>query len=140
MKRILFLTVAIVIFFGAVSEADAQNLKGTWTLRIMSTDRREIATATLQFLDSEAESCMGGDWRQVLVASAKTGDEKFFPLSEPLSYAVKGSEIVIGRNEICDAYLHLRGHFKNGSVKGVYSSFGISGGKILGRFSLSRTH
>ena len=140
MKRILFLTVAIVIFFGAVSEADAQNLKGTWTLRILNTDGREITTATLRFLDSEAESCMSGDWRQVRVLSAKTVDKKFFPLSEPLSYSVEDLEITIGRNEICDDYLHLRGQFENDSVKGTYSSFGISGGETLGSFSLSRKH
>jgi hypothetical protein len=80
---------------------------------------------------------MGGEWKVVKVGSATTADERFFPTSEPLSYDLDGNTLTMGRNEICDAYLSLRGDLGGLSVKGDYVSLGLGGSTRLGYFELS---
>jgi hypothetical protein len=130
---------AIALLAGACAAAPSDDrLGGLWSLRISNADHREVSVATIRFTDDPARSCMGGDWKGVVVESVTATDERFFPLSDPLSYSAGRSEITIGRNEICDGYLHLRGKLESGTVRGVYVSFGIEGGETLGDFTLIR--
>jgi hypothetical protein len=113
-------------------------LAGAWELRVLDLHHREKSVATIRFTGDAAVSCMGGDWKRVVVASVGKSDEKFFPLSQPLSYAVEGSQVTIGRNEVCDAYLQLRGTLEDGKARGTYSAVGKGGGERLGDFTLER--
>jgi hypothetical protein len=108
-------------------------------LRIRDVNHREITVATIRFTDDPARSCIaGGNWKRVIVESANATDDKFIPLSDHWSYTLGRRELVIGRNEACDAYLRLRGELEDGKVHGPYTVFGIHDGEVLGDFSLSR--
>jgi hypothetical protein len=115
-----------------------QPLDGAWQLSIRDPAHHERAVARIRFTGESAPSCMGGDWKRVVVESVGKSDEKFFPLSQPLSYAVEGSQVTIGRNEVCDAYLRLRGTLEDGKARGAYSAVGKGGGERLGDFTLER--
>ena len=114
------------------------DLSGSWTLRIENLNHKVITTMTIRFSAEEANSCMAGTWKRVMFADQTSSDEHFFPLAEPLSYEVIGDHIVIGRNEVCDAYLQLDGKVGGVAASGEYVSFGLGGGKRLGYFSLTK--
>jgi len=116
----------------------SEDLSGAWTLQIENPEHQVITTMTIRFVDAPASSCMAGDWRRILVDSHSTSNERFFPVSEPLSYELHKNHLVIGRNEICDNYLHLIGELRNSAAHGQYVGFGLGGGKRLGYFSLSQ--
>ena len=129
---------AFVLLAFSATAAKSQELDGLWKLSIRDLKHNEVSTLTIRFTDKPGQSCMGGDWRQIAVQSAKTSDPRFFPVGEALTYELKGSNLVIGRNEICDGYLHLGGKFDGKTAKGRYYAFGLGGGTDLGEFSLHR--
>jgi hypothetical protein len=113
------------------------DLSGKWTLKIEDLDHKVVATMTVRFKEGAAPSCLGGSWRQLAVESSKTTDPSFFPISDPLSYSIAQDTLLVGRNELCDAYRHLTGKLDKLPIRGEYSSFGWSRNH-LGYFSLDR--
>ena len=93
-----------------------------------------MASMTLRFTDEKAVSCAGGNWRRVAVSGLTAADQKFFPGTEPLSYDVTGSALLIGRNEICDSYLTLKGELTENTASGEYVSESMFSSRKLGRF------
>jgi hypothetical protein len=116
----------------------AHDLSGSWTLRIENLSHKVITTMTIRFAAEGANSCMAGKWKRVIVADQTSSDDHFFPIADPLSYELTGDRIVIGRNQICDAYLQLDGIVSGVAASGEFVSFGIGGGKRLGYFSLTK--
>lgn len=114
------------------------DLSGPWMLKIENLDHKVVASMTVRFLEADARSCIGGSWRQLLVESRTTTDPGFFPVADPLSYRVEEGSLTIGRNEVCDAYLHLSGTLGPLPMRGDYGGFGLSGGSRRGYFSLDR--
>ncbi len=114
------------------------DLTGSWTVRIENARHQVVTTMTIRFVDEVASSCMGGQWKRVVVTSHTSSDEKFFPVTEPLSYELTNDDIVIGRNEVCDAYLHLEGKIGGDAARGEYIGFGLGGGKRRGFFSMTK--
>ena len=92
---------------------------------------------TIRFLKAAGGSCLGGKWQRISVESAHTQDEKFFPIKDELSYEIQGNRLVIGRNQICDAYLHLIADSLEIPIHGDFTSFGWESRK-LGFFTLNR--
>ncbi|UPG83907.1 hypothetical protein L2Y94_11110 [Luteibacter aegosomatis] len=117
--------------------AFGDELPGKWTLSIENPEHVVVATLTVKFTDKPARSCMRGEWKVLKVVSAKTRDPHFFPASDPLSYRIEGSQLTMGRNELCDAYLWLRGSLGGPSVKGDYFSLGLEGSAPRGYFEMS---
>lgn len=118
--------------------ASAEDLSGLWVLKVENAAHQPVTTLTLRFAKAAASSCLAGAWRRVIVQSVATSDEKFFPAREPLSYALDGSKLTLGRNEICDDYVHLSGSLKKLPVRGKYYGFGLHRGTPMGYFSLDR--
>lgn len=114
-------------------------LKGMWNIQIKNTQNEVINTMVVTFSGKEAKSCLGGDWKVLNVKSYKNIGKNTFPAKDPLSYQFKDNNLTIGRNEICDGYLHLSGNLKDSKVNGKYTTFGITGGSILGSFSIQRS-
>ncbi len=135
MKVLLLRALALAVLASCIPSAWSQELGGVWDLKIENLEHQVRASATISFSDKPALSCMSGNWRRVVVESSKTSDPGFFPIAEPLSFRVDGSRLTVGRNELCDAYLHLQGVLEKSSVQGDYVSFGLGGGKRLGYFS-----
>lgn len=128
-----------MVFF-VMSSAHAQEpeaLSGPWTLEIESLEHKNISTLIVHFTTNKARSCLGGNWKAVVVESYKTSDKKFFPVDEPLSYQFDKHKLSIGRNGVCDAYLQLSGELSGTKIIGEYFEFGWSR-KNLGYFSLVR--
>ena len=138
MNRISIRLTVLALAAGFATAAMSQDLAGSWTLQITNLEHREISSMTIRFSDERAPSCMAGNWKRVVVESAIATDRSFFPMSDPLSYSIEGSELTIGRNEVCDGYLQLHGKLDGERAQGSYSGFGISGGGQLGHFSLRR--
>jgi hypothetical protein len=86
-----------------------KTLAGLWTVRIENLQHQVVTTMTIEFTADQATSCMSGDWKRIAVKSHDTSDRHFFPVTERLSYELEKGSIVIGRNEWCDDYLHLKG-------------------------------
>ena len=114
------------------------DLSGRWTLTVENLDHTVVAAMTVRFTQEAARSCLGGSWRQVEVESPTSTDARFFPVTEPLSYSVEESTLTIGRNEVCDAYLHLTGKLGKLPVRGDYVGFGWGSARQIGHFSLDR--
>jgi hypothetical protein len=62
-------------------------LSGLWALRIENLKHKVIATMSIRFAD-EANSCMAGTWKRVIVAGQTSSEKDFFPIADPLSYEV----------------------------------------------------
>ena len=137
MKFFVSKFVIFAVIFGFSLTAMSADLNGEWVLKVEDLSNQSIANLTVKFTNEKAESCLGGNWLHVDVLSATTKDDKFFPVSDRLSYTIEGNTLTIGRNEICDAYLHLAGRLDNNEVHGDYYSFGW-GHKNLGTFSLAK--
>jgi len=132
------LLVSLIAAWLATATA-AENLDGTWILRIKNPEHKEVSTLTIRFSEESARSCLGGSWKQVIVKAAQSTDKKFFPISDPLSYQLEGSKLTIGRNGVCDAYLHLSGTFDGTKAEGSYGTLGWGSSRRLGEFSLVRS-
>ena len=140
MRRIAVRTLVISLATaGLTTAASFENLTGTWTLRVKNPEHEDVATLTIRFSNEPARSCMGGNWKRVIVQDARSTDKGFFPLSDPLSYELEGSKLTIGRNEVCDAYLHLSGGFDGTKAEGSYEVLGWGSSRPLGEFSLVRS-
>ena len=124
---------------GTTASDPPKTLAGLWTVRIENLQHRVVTTMTIEFTGDQAISCMSGNWKRVVVKSHDASDKHFFPVTEPLSYELENGRMVIGRNEWCDDYLHLKGDLKESSAEGEYVAFGLGGGKKLGYFLLSRS-
>jgi len=136
-KFFIFGFVIFSVIFDVSVTARSADLNGEWVLKVEDLNNQSIADLTVKFTNEKAESCLGENWLHVDVLSATTKDDKFFPVSDRLSYTIEGNTLTIGRNEICDAYLHLTGTLDNNEVRGDYYSFGW-GHKSLGTFSLAK--
>ncbi|CAN5343357.1 hypothetical protein BH10PSE17_BH10PSE17_19540 [soil metagenome] len=134
-RTVLAFAIAAVSCTPAAARDD---LAGTWTLRIRNLDQREVVSLTVRFADAKVDSCMGDDWKRVVVQKVGSADEHFFPAQQPLSYRTSGSELVIGRTEVCDSYLLLEGKRRGDSVGGDYVGFGKGGKPRKGDFTLER--
>lgn len=137
MKASYILLSLLFMLINSANARSPEELMGRWTLQIENPQHKVVTTMKIHFVEDEAQSCLGGNWKKVVVDSHKTSDPKFFPVNEPLSYELKGSRLSIGRNEICDAYLQLSGKLKYSTVTGEYIAFGW-GSKKMGYFSLKR--
>ena len=113
-------------------------LSGVWTLKVENLQHEVITILIIHFTENEADSCLGGNWKQIVVDSHNTKNDQFFPANEPLSYELENNKLVIGHNEICDDYLHLSGELLNSNANGEYVAFGLGGGKQIGYFTLIR--
>ena len=116
-----------------------RELAGSWVVRIENLQHQVVVTMNIVFTNEAAESCMSGDWKRVIVKSHQASEKDFFPFNEPLSYELEKGAITIGRNEICDAYLHLKGDLRDSVAEGEYVAFGMLSGERLGYFSLRRS-
>ena len=134
MRAVIFLFGVFVSF--AIHSRDIA-LNGSWIVSISNLDGMVITKMKVRFLNKKAESCLGGDWKKLEVVSYETSDENFFPVKDSLSYDLKGDELIIGRNQICDAYLHLDGKYDAIRGQGDYIRFGW-GTEALGHFFLFR--
>ena len=117
--------------------ACSSELPGQWTLTVENPDHLVVATLKVKFTDKQARSCMAGEWKVLKVISATTQEKDFFPTSDALAYRIEDKQLTMGRNEICDAYLWLRGALGGHTVQGDYISFGLGGGTPLGYFNMS---
>lgn len=130
-----------VIAAGAVflsHVACATDLSGPWTLSVQNSQHVLVATLEVEFTESNARSCLGGEWKKVNVVQATTRDDDFYPISEPLSYRVEDGHLTIGRNEECDDYLLLKGAMVGPSISGNYFGYGPWGTSPRGYFELHR--
>ncbi len=137
MRLAIYRLVVFVLALGFSAMAWPRDLSGQWDLKIEDKNRHVVTVLVIEFTNHQARSCLGGNWLRVNVVSATTEDTKFFPASDALSYSIDNNQLTIGRNEICDAYLALRGALNDETIRGEYFSFGW-GSKPLGFFALSR--
>ncbi len=122
------------------AQSSSHDLSGTWVLQVQDLQHKLVATLSIQFSGEPASSCIGGTWKRLRIQSHASSDENFFPATDPLSYSLMGENLTIGRNEVCDAYLHLNGKFDHDTVRGEYVGFGLGGGKQRGFFVLVKGH
>ena len=112
--------------------AEREALSVPWKFTIQDLQHRAIGSLTVRFTGDEAESCMSGDWKRVEVADFESSGEPGFPGREPLAYLIVEDNLIIGRNEICDAYVMLQGELKPNGLAGDYFSLGLEGRRNRG--------
>lgn len=127
-----------VFIFSFTVLGQAQRVDTRWTLRIMDLKHEVKVEATMRFAkEVAADSCMSGAWRRLIVEEKITQDEKFFPLTGPLSYELKDGELTVGRTNVCDGYMFLIGKSASSQINGTYKAVGIGESIELGYFSLT---
>ena len=132
-----FLTCLAMAFFTTVLHA--QDVNGRWHLRVLDMHNKVKVDATIRFTPhTEAESCVAGTWKRVIVEAKSLSDEQFFPLNEALAYEVARGELSLGRTRVCDGYLFLTGKLKSKKIDGVYNGVGPGFVEKLGTFSLQK--
>jgi hypothetical protein len=115
----------------------AQNSDSRWQLQVEDLNHRVKLNATIRLTQAkDTGACIGGEWKRVVVENSSGDDLKFFPISDVLSFDVKGNALVLGRTQICDAYLLLHGKKSNKTFRGTYESFGLGHKEKLGYFSM----
>ena len=137
MRTAIYRLIAFALALGSSAVVWSHDLAGQWDLKIEDTNHHVVAVLVIEFTEHPARSCIAGNWRRVNVVSATTEDSSFYPVSGPLSYGMEDNELIIGRNEVCDAYLWLRGPLNDEIIHGEYFGFGW-GHKPLGFFALSK--
>lgn len=137
MRTVICRLIVLVFALGFSVVAWPRDLAVQWDLKIEDKNHHVVAALVIEFTDHRAQSCIAGNWLRVRVVSATTEDAHFFPVSDPLSYSVENNQLTIGRNEVCDAYLMLRGTLDDEIIRGEYFSLGW-GNTPLGFFALSR--
>ena len=138
MNTIAYQFLVFAVAIGLPASALAQDLTGQWELKIENKKHLAVATLAVEFTQQKALSCIGGDWLRLNIISASTTDSDFYPLKDPMSYQLVKNELTIGRNGVCDGYLHMSGTLDGQSARGDYYSFGLSGSTPLGFFELQR--
>lgn len=136
MRTLIVRCLVVFLSLTYVTFANCQDLAGEWTLKIQNRQQQLITTLKIRFAESKADSCMGGEWRQVQVLSSNSTDKTFFPMSDPLSYTLENNQLIIGRNNICDAYLGLKASLDNAKMNGTYYALSKGGTSNLGYFVL----
>jgi hypothetical protein len=115
---------------GATAQVPA--LRVPWTLTILDMQRRVIGQLTIRFTGETAPSCIGGDWKRVVVLNYRRLGEPAFPGNDQLSYTTEGGTLTVGRNEVCDGYVMLKGKLTTTSFSGDYFTLGFGGTSRLG--------
>ena len=117
----------------------AQEIGSRWLLQVQDLTLETKVEVIIRFLNIPAiKSCLTGEWREIVTEIKITQDEKFFPLSDPLTYKFNGDRVSLGRTNVCDWYLLLSGKSDAASIQGEFNDVGIRGGKKLGYFYLTR--
>lgn len=138
--RALFITLlsALPLLFAA-SEGHAQEAGTLWRMRVMDLKKVVKVDATIRLTaQPDRESCMGGDWKRIVIESVAARDEAFFPLAQSLSYELRGKEISVGRTHVCDGYKFLTGARSAARVKGDYHHVGLGSREKSGSFTLEK--
>ncbi len=123
------------IAFAQNETIEDSNLNQNWVVSISNLEGEIVTKMKVRFSDRKAKSCLGGQWKELELISYETSDENFFPVEAALSYERKDDQLIIGSNEICDAYMHLDGKTDQISGHGDFIRFGW-GTKTLGHFFL----
>lgn len=113
-------------------------LSGIWELEITEESNHSQLKAKVRFESTSANSCIDGEWKRLIVVSVDEKSDTRFPIEQALSYQYLKDKLVIGRNQLCDSYLHLIGYFKDGLYSGKYIAFGIQHYKVMGSFTLKK--
>lgn len=137
MRAAIYRLIIISLALSFSAAVWSRDLAGQWDLKIEDKNHQVVTVLVIEFTEHPARSCITGKWLRVNVVSSTTEDSQFFPVSDALSYGVENNQLTIGRNEVCDAYLWLRGTLDNEIIRGEYFSFGW-GRKPLGFFALSK--
>ena len=145
MRSALVVTVASLLVAGCIKQAPPSladqtsgpasvpgELGTPWTFTILNEQRKVIGSLKVRFTDEKALSCISGEWKRLTVLSFESSGEPAFPGRDPLSYALDGHTLTIGRNEICDAYVMLKGDVTSVGMTGDYFSLGLGGTHQLG--------
>ncbi len=103
----------------------------------MDMNNRVKVEATIRFSNEPAQSCMGSDWKRIVVETKDDRAEDFFPLDSPLAYKLERGTLTLGRTHVCDGYLFLTGKQEGTIIRGDYNAVGW-GNKKLGSFSLKK--
>lgn len=128
-----------LVLVGFMTLGKAQDAGSSWLLQVQDVEQKTRVEATIRFTSEPATgSCMAGEWRQIIIEEKTAQDENFFPLSGSLTYKFDLDLLILGRTDICDAYLFLSGKSGSSSIQGQFNSRSIMGGKKLGNFSLKR--
>lgn len=125
----------------AAATSVAQMADTRWRVRVIDLRHKVKVEGTIRLTGRpETESCMGGNWKQAVVETKTTINEKFFPLAEPLAYEVENGEITFGRTRVCDGYLFLTGKLDKTLIRGTFHAPGPGYNENLGYFSLTKIH
>ena len=128
-----------IFLFGVMTMGQAQALDTRWRLQVKNLKNQVKVEATIRFAAAPAaESCMGGNWKRVIVESTTAQDETFFPLVQLLAYELADGNVTLGRTTICDNYLFLSGKSKAKKIAGTFNAVSIGKSRKLGYFSLKR--
>lgn len=138
--KLHFHYIACMAIAFCTASSQAQDVDTPWRLRIMDLNHQVKVDATVLFTKEKAtESCIGGQWKRVVVERKINADEKFFPLNELLAYDVERGELTLGRTEVCDGYRFLTGKLRSRMISGAYKIVGPGYSEKLGYFSLKKT-
>jgi hypothetical protein len=144
--RSVLTSAAAILFIGGCAKETAQPLEDhshgatvalpalrvPWTLTILDMQRRVIGQLTVRFTGDNAPSCRGGDWKRIVVLNYRQLGEPAFPGNDQLSYITEGGTLTVGRNEVCDGYVMLKGDLTSTSFSGDYFTLGLGGTSQLG--------
>jgi len=112
------------------------SLEGKWKLEVYNLLQKPLLDMNIRFTAKPAESCSSGDWSEVEVLAMESHAENGFQPDNKLSYNLVDNTIVIGRNQLCDAYLRLEGNMDAKQSIGLYYTLGHGGTKELGSYKL----
>ena len=110
----------------------------TWSVMVYDAKHQAIGSMTLRVTNERAASCIGGDWKRLVIVKRQFKEADSFLATKPLSYSLEGSKLTFGVTEVCDGYVFLSGAVTDARVAGDYGTLGLGGFTKLGTFSAAR--
>lgn len=137
MRAAIYRSILLGLALSVSADAWSRDLAGQWELNIENREHHVVTALVIEFTADPARTCADGIWLRVDVVSATTEDNKFFPVSDQLSYNVENNHLVLDRGGVCDGGAFLPGALNDETIRGKYISRARGLGQ-LGFFTLRK--
>jgi hypothetical protein len=145
-KALILASVSIFLLMSAasslpLSQQEANSVKSLkvwkpgdiWSIILLDHEGNIVRSLVIRITEKPANPCRDGEWKRLEVLSdSPAHDPAYKP--EP-AYEITHGELNIDLSiNICDGYYPLHGDLTPLGIQGTHGTFGMDGGKTLGKF------
>lgn len=147
-KALILASVSIFLLMSAasslpLSEQEAGSVKSLkvwkpgdiWSIILLDDKGNIVRSLVIRITEKPATSCMGGEWKRLDVLAESPADDSDPAYKRQPAYEITHGELSIDLSiNRCDNYYPLHGQLTPLGIQGTHGTFGMDGGKTLGKF------